>query len=968
MIHVEKKRLSKQALLLIILSAVLVLLVAAAIIIKVVVDKRGETPPQPTTPPELMAGEALYAGNYAVAYPYVAENRMVEVIIKSHNGSYRIERPDGNNKEYFRIYYTPEGSDREVLYAPGITDTEEDFDYSTLYSIVEADGYGMPKISYLCSSVGALYFEERIMRPEGVSREDFFADYGLDEESCEVITIGYYNEEDEVEAKRIRVGDKVVTGTAYYYAVSDGEDGYRDCVYVSRGSQLEYALGGAASLINAMLVAEGLEQDSYLEPYLTTDYRQWTTKYHSQAGETVVNNSTVLADSTIKIPLNPTKLPENYDGDGYMYEKDSSGNIAYSLNSYDLAKYASNKSYKALINALVGKGVGSYDGNEIVFTLPSELSKTVKIPTDSSVVYEYTVLAIEAVLDNGEISEPGYAVGANKLLKVTYTAKADGLSVTPISHHAILDITSEHVPEDAKNALSASSVGELDTPIVFSVSYGKSTSDKVVIEMVLDEIIAIYDQKGLVLNKVTEDAVVMYRYYIKTDGVKGEAESATIDLKSITEGEELSVKNSLIGKECSKGIGLVVSSSTLYPEIMTDFMTVTVNNIRGFVTEELTVAFKYQNEEYMNPFFGEAIYTNMLTGKYSNYGLNNSTCRTVVEILGGITEVAGKSEGLFGSEVVALGLTPENLLKYGFYDDEAYKIYFELPRVIFDLSEDDEEFSEYDWYDTIGFTLYVSEEMEGGFRYVASDMYDVITKIPVEKLVFLKYDFVDFWARRMIMQFDVEYLESLEVEFMMEDIYGKYLFDITHIDKYIDTNGIPHLTPAKDRTHYDFMQIVLSQSEGAMQTEFSKYLERYGLTAANFNEFYDATYGGGRPTAIKYDTADVAYFKSFMQMMFMIGYTDPLTEEEQAEGMSKDVIMRMSLDIEGTLDNYVYEFRRIDDRRVMISLSRVDKDGNVLSTASDFYLSTFATRKIVAGVISLLSGEKVDGAVDDGYN
>ena len=305
-----------------------------------------------------------------------------------------------------------------AAHAPGITDTESDFDYSTLYSIVESDGYGMPRISYLCSAVGALYFEERIMRPEGVSREDFFADYGLDEASCEVITVGYYNG-DNVEAKKIRVGDKVVTGTAYYYAVSDGADGYRDCVYVSRGSQLEYALGGAASLINAMLVAEGLEQDSYLEPYLTTDYKQWVTNYNDKEGDTVTKDSTVLIDTTIKIPLNPSEISEDYDGDGYMYEKDSSGNIAYSLKSYDLAKYATNDSYRALINAIVGKAVGSYEGSEIVFTLPAELSKTVKIPTNNTTVYEYKIEAIEAVLDNGEISEIGYAVGENKLLKVT---------------------------------------------------------------------------------------------------------------------------------------------------------------------------------------------------------------------------------------------------------------------------------------------------------------------------------------------------------------------------------------------------------------------------------------------------------------------------------------------------------------------------------------------------------------------
>ena len=65
-------------------------------------------------------------------------------------------------------------------------------------------------------------------------------------------------------------------------------------------------------------------------------------------------------------------------------------------------------------------------------------------------------------------------------------------------------------------------------------------------------------------------------------------------------------------------------------------------------------------------------------------------------------------------------------------------------------------------------------------------------------------------------------------------------------------------------------------------------------------------------------------------------------------------------------DLYVYKFYRIDDRRVRVSLHREDSDGDIrISAVSDFYISSFAFKKIASGFISLLNAEVID--INEGY-
>ena len=90
--------------------------------------------------------------------------------------------------------------------------------------------------------------------------------------------------------------------------------------------------------------------------------------------------------------------------------------------------------------------------------------------------------------------------------------------------------------------------------------------------------------------------------------------------------------------------------------------------------------------------------------------------------------------------------------KYNLY---AHKIYFEMPRGIFDASEgtdqNSDELSDYDWISTLGVNLYFSpatyDEDGNEIRYVGSDLFDIGVKVPAEDFEFLDYSFTEYWMR-----------------------------------------------------------------------------------------------------------------------------------------------------------------------------------------------------------------------------
>ena len=172
------------------------------------------------------------------------------------------------------------------------------------------------------------------------------------------------------------------------------------------------------------------------------------------------------------------------------------------------------------------------------------------------------------------------------------------------------------------------------------------------------------------------------------------------------------------------------------PLLTTDF--------KLWTNDKLIVSFKFCNPSKRNG-NDDLFYKNELSEEH----LNIFSCESVLKLLGGITSDSDTSEGLIG-ETVELGLTPENMEKYNL---SAHKIYFEMPRGIF-LSSDgsgNDALDDYGWISTLGVNLYFSpatyDENGNEIRYVGSDLFDIIVKVPAEDFEFLDYNFNEFWTK-----------------------------------------------------------------------------------------------------------------------------------------------------------------------------------------------------------------------------
>ncbi len=935
----------KQTKLIIILASVLLLLIISAIVAKVVVDNIENDPPRPE-PPEILTGEALLNGYYPIAYPQIQSDDMTYINIKTPEGEYGLVRDTANGELY--IMHVPEGGDKLQVYLPPIVDEEGSFNYSSLFAKAPGDSYGITNVYYLCSVIGTLYFDERIPVPtDETEKEELYRYYGFTQDNAKLISFTYKDSEGKEVAHTITIGDKMITDSGYYYMVDN-----RPYIYVTTSSYLDYALGGAASLINSMLVSEGLKTDSYLGPYITPEYKQWVTTLNKNAGATVESGSNVIVEAEILSPQNPemSAKPESFIPGGYL-------GAGFGKTEFDLSEYTGAK-YADMIAALLGSAVGSYDGNEIVFTiLGSNLSANIPDGEDS-VVYTYRVTKIEAILDDGEVSAAGTPVADKKLLKVTYTATAGGTLITPTEYHAVIDLENALIPNSAKEAFAAASVGELSSAIEFSVTYSKDDADNQILhQLIITEIIEIYDGNKSV-DIVGEDSIVAYSYVIKSGSKVSEPYTGYIDLSDDEAGEYTeTLRELLVGKTVSSDLSLVVETYVEYPEVMADFDTVRIKEIIGFVTKKLVVSFGFiKDNSDKDPFYGESVYENKLGTGNGNYGLNNTVCQTVLSILGGIGGNTTSTDGFVGVQTVAVGLNTETMLKYGLYGKDTHKIHFVLPRNISEIGKTDEEII-YDWTSTLSFTLYISAENEDGTRYVASDMYDIVAKVKSSELVFLNYDFLDMWARRNVMLLDVENITSLKLNLNMPKVYGDYTFDLSHTDYYYDVNGNAYTKPGEGRVHDTFIEIMLTEGEGSMETALSKYIRDNAINGAvDFSKFY----GGGKDEWIDYDTSDVYNFKEVLHILYMTSFVGRLTEEEQAAAKELDPIITIELMLKGENKPYRYEFRRFEDRRVMVTISKYNEYTGEFVESSDFYISASVARKIATGFVYLFNGMEVD--------
>ena len=401
-------------------------------------------------------------------------------------------------------------------------------------------------------------------------------------------------------------------------------------------------------------------------------------------------------------------------------------------------------------------------------------------------------------------------------------------------------------------------------------------------------------------------------------------------------------------------------------------MTYKVAEICYYVTSELVTSFGYVNASDRDPFFGETYYENKIPGKNSLYGINASSCLGIVQYFMGITSDSSSASsssssavGLSGSKTVAIGLSPENMDKYGLY---AYTIHIELPRSVYVRndanSEDENEIDNYGCETTLSFYLYISEEQLDGTRYIASDMYDVIAVIDGTMFEFLEYDFAEFWARRNLLLVDYLEIENMKFSFNMDELKGNYSVNIEHGELYLN-NGKPTTSTDEDARYYAVSDILVSQSGECSDTVFSTYLAENGLDSILLGDLYDNIMGDGSKVLMgERDYLGSANFREFMYLVYGVYYTDyisDLTEAEKAEIRAGAPLMRMSLELYSTARPYVYEFHRIDDRRIMVTLYRADADGNqVGESVSDFYISTAAFKKMVGSFFDVLNVKTVN--------
>ncbi len=962
---IEKKKTITRGQLAIALSLALVLALTAAIVLYFTVWSR-EDEPEEKEPPIAQEGEAIVNGSL-MAYPLMAESKIQDIVVKFKNQdgvfeTYGMSRPDDSGN--FHLYYEDDDGNLTKFY-PNICDVDDDFTYSSLYAIENDDGFGtVTKLKYLCMALMYPYVEERIDFIPGEEAAQLDA-YGLSEGEYDTIIFTYLDEDGNEKSHKIQVGDKTSIETGYYLRVDD-----RNCVYASYQNQLEYAFAGFYSFVKPIVISPGIKEDTVLSAYLSTNYYQWLNEMHKNEGDITTSDSRVIAfvDTIVPVDKSSTELiPGGYIKDGYTEIE------------FDLSKYKGKTEYQRLINAFSGKAVGDYSQNEIVFTLTG-IGGKIDFGSAESLRYEYSVTEIEAILtDDGEISANGTPVGENNLVKLAYRLKIAGADAFVNVLHAVVDLSDAALPQSFVSAIRASAVGILPSPVNAVIDYSKENSAKQNVKYVITELVSVFDDKGAEISKVTDNSIVTYRYRFMINGVFDEKEYlATLNLGTDTSESGAKIKTALKGKSPSReDLDIVCDEYTEYCEYFKDFITYSASRIDYFVTKSIVTAFRFQNKSDRDPFYGESIYENAMTNKYAIYGLNNAVCQKVVNILAGISEDANSApNGLIGTETVAAGLTPAVMEKYGLY---AHTIYFELPRGIYVIENPDSNtVDDYAWYEILGFTLYISDENEDGTRYVGSDLYDIVAKIDAEHFVFLKYDFVNFFARREMMLTDIAYMQEATFELYFEDLVGIYQMNLNHEDVYWGNDG-KRYEYEKDipdgvslESTFDEITVVVKPYGECTPNKLTEYISEKTTTGmVSLTQLYNKLTGDGKHNIYSAnDPLGTSNFKKLLENIYSTGYSGVIPLEEQAKIVSENkMLFRMSYKIESSAYRYVYEFYRYAENRVMVRLYQADYDAatNTYSkettAVADFYISNFAFRKIVNNFTELLNVKMIDKEV-----
>ena len=950
--HVEKNRLSKKRLYAIAFSLVFVIALAVTIPVGIALTNK-KTEQVISTPPAILDGEARQ-GLSTLAYPIIDDMKQFTFVgVKNPQAEFGFLKQSG--EKHLTMYYVDSSTGDTKLYFPDIFYEDATVDYEDFYMTDMSSQYGMTFLRLLCVGIQLSYFNERIpLSSDAAERESQIAIYGLDEDVSTVINFEYLDIMGEKVSHKIRIGSKNVVGNGYYFMVDD-----REYVYSSNNNYYDHAVSDYERFIKPLLVSKGLDSDKGYGPYLTTDYKQWNNEIHDTDGEKVDEDSRVIiyAD-TISLVKNKE------DADGY----DNTGYRSFEIN---LADIKNNKNYSRLFAALSNASIG-VQTPELVFSV-SSYSNIIDFGENQSVKYSYLINEIEAILtDSGEISKVGAAVGENNLIKVAYTVRFKDGDVSSL-RHAVIDLTKLSQADAAK--LRALSVGKLNSgaEVSIDIEYTKENSVLVNDKYKITEIISVKDPAGKKQDLASSTSTVTYRYVIETDGVERYEGIGVLNLgKEEKTAVEETIASLLINRGVSRNISMQFNSVDSHFEYFQDFVTYKVKEIEYFVTRDIVVAFRFQNSSDRDPYYGESFYENIMDDEHKLYGLNASACEEVVKILGGLSEesTTATAAGLAGEEVVAIGLTPDVMEKYKLY---AHTIYFELPRIVYEYDASSSSnslnmnLSDYGCYDRIGFTLHISEvDPQTNKRYIASDMYDIVTTMPAEALDFLSYDFETLWARRNMIFMSTVDIDDLKIEFNMADLKGEYLFNLTHKIVNYETSANGELAEFQKTT------VFVEPSGECTPNKLLDVIAQKGYTGISLEELYKNVYPNDEEAKKVYpDSVGTSYFKDLLTMVSLTTYVDVMPEEDRASAKKEEnLLMRMTLKVVATKNaspyNYVYEFYRADDRRVLLSIYQTDLEGKIVTNAvSDFYLSTFAFKKLVNNFVGILNAEKI--TPDVGY-
>ena len=996
MIVVKKK--IKKPLLIAILAAVLAVVTVAAILLDTLllvdIPEESEKAEPPTV--DTSIGESIYL-NSAIAYPRADEEHISSIYIKGERW-YGFSRQDidGDPETADPLVFSYQGDDGEwYKYLPNIMNADGNFEYNDVYALEQNDGYGtIMKLTYLTTAIGTLYFDEKMpLSDNNTEKKKELSAFGFGEEDDPILVNLTYNvhgkkddHSDEKEAiYTVKIGNKLATNSGYYYMVgeNDGEGNvkYRDYIYTTYTTYLDYAFVEFTDFVNPILVAKGLAKDNAFEPYLTTDYQQYkNTLYEYNEKENyypeVVSGSNVIVSADIITPDTSIikKNKKEIIKGGLLTLEDEDVDFA-------LGKYTDLEDQNRLINLLVGKKTGKYS-TPFSITIPV-YSTSVETDAKKSVEYVYVIKSIDAILtDSADETAAGTLVAAGDKIKVTYSLTKGGKAASENDLSGVLDLSSSLIPDDVKNSLIGSAVGSLaGKEVEFKRTYTKDNSVNGTVEMVVTRIIRITDPDDVTesYDSVIKGAKVDISYYYIVNGVRVEGSD---DEMSVIIGDEKNsskaIDDALMGKSVDKDLAIRFVEYKTYSEVFATYTEYAIDEIKYFVVKEKIVSFKFQQASDRDPYYGESFYVNTTGGDYAVYALNASACEGVVKILGGLITNANSSTGLVGTKTVDVVITPAKMKKYGLY---AYSIYFELPRGIeakvYSGTSSMEDYltslDDYTYDTTLGFNLYISEEDPAtGTRYIASDLYDVIAEIPSKNLVFLNHGFIDFYARRNLVLTNLTNIDSVKLEFMMDDIYGTYENKLNHNWLYAYAGGLYEKSELSDSqlemaTKYDAIDVVITPTGECVETAFSKLLEEKNYSFASLRELYGNEWPNGE---FEMDLPGTFYFKEFIQALYFTSYTDFLSEDEQKAGfengkkvMSMTVRMNTASGGASAFD-YVYDFYRISDRRVMVNLYKKNHTtGEVIAEASDFYVSLFSFKKLVNKYFGVLNGEAVDNEV-----